>query len=87
MVSILCEWAVTTNRSGEHRAFVAAKLLDLRQAELLTPEEEDKEDDFYIGGTPVFQVNQGGWDYWSLKDNFLYHSGSFVLIKLTVLTS
>jgi len=56
VVSILCEWAVTNNRSGEHRGFVAAKLLELRQAELLSPEEEEeKEDDYYIGATPVFQ--------------------------------
>ena len=55
VVSILCEWAVTNNRSGEHRAFVAAKLLELRQIELLCPEEEDKEEGFFVGGNPVFQ--------------------------------
>ena len=65
MVTILCEWAVTGNRSGEHRAFVAAKLLDQRQTDILNPDgddEEGKEEDFFGVGssnsssTPVFQA-------------------------------
>ena len=31
VVKILCEWAVSTQRSGEHRALVVAKLLERRQ--------------------------------------------------------
>ena len=34
IVHTLCEWAVTAMRSGEHRCFVAAKLLERRQSEL-----------------------------------------------------
>ncbi len=64
MVTILCEWAVTGNRSGEHRAFVVAKLLDQRQSDILNPDSDEeengggKDEDFYSGGgggTPVFQ--------------------------------
>jgi mediator of RNA polymerase II transcription subunit 12 len=65
VVTILCEWAVTGNRSGEHRAFVVAKLLDQRQSDILNPDSDEeenggKEEDFYSGGgggsgTPVFQ--------------------------------
>lgn len=65
-MTILCEWAVTSNRSGEHRAFVAAKLLDQRQTDVLNPDGDDedgKEEDFYGAAsgaagsslTPVFQ--------------------------------
>ncbi len=67
MVTILCEWAVTGNRSGEHRAFVVAKLLDQRQSDILNPDSDEeengggKDEDFYSGGaggggTPVFQA-------------------------------
>ena len=46
VVLILCEWAVTSERSGEHRAFVAAKLLEQRQTDLLSPDSgEEKEGD------------------------------------------
>ena len=62
VVLILCQWAVTSNRSGEHRAFVAAKLLEQRQSDLLSPESGDteKEDEetgggSYYAGAPVFQ--------------------------------
>ena len=34
VVHTLCEWAVTSMRSGEHRCFVVAKLLERRQGEL-----------------------------------------------------
>jgi hypothetical protein len=66
VVTILCEWAVTGNRSGEHRAFVVAKLLDQRQSDILNPDSDEeenggggKDEDFYSGGgggTPVFQA-------------------------------
>nr|CAB3263723.1 mediator of RNA polymerase II transcription subunit 12-like protein [Phallusia mammillata] len=32
VIGLLCEWAITAKRLGEHRAAVVAKLLDLRQA-------------------------------------------------------
>lgn len=34
-IKILCEWAVTSKRSGEHRSMVVAKLLEKRQNELI----------------------------------------------------
>jgi len=57
VVNILCQWAVTNNRSGEHRAFVAAKLLEQRQTDLLSPDtgEEKEEEEVYFTGPPVFQ--------------------------------
>ena len=35
VVMILCQWAVTNKRSGDHRAFVAAKLLEQWQSDLV----------------------------------------------------
>ena len=60
VVLILCQWAVTNKRSGEHRAFVAAKLLEQRQADLLAgagenSEEKEEEETVYYPGPPVFQ--------------------------------
>ncbi|KAL9908703.1 mediator complex subunit kohtalo isoform 2-T2 [Glossina fuscipes fuscipes] len=40
-VRILCEWAVSSQRWGEHRAIVVALLLDKRQIEVTTPNEPD----------------------------------------------
>lgn len=34
VVTLLCEWAVCSKRSGRHRAMVVAKLLEKRQAEI-----------------------------------------------------
>ncbi len=34
MIQQLCEWAVSTKRTGEHRAIVVAKLLEKRHSEL-----------------------------------------------------
>ena len=34
VVKLLCEWAVTNKRFGQHRAFIVAKLLERRQNEL-----------------------------------------------------
>lgn len=45
VIKLLCEWAVTTKRTGEHRALVVAKLLEKRQNELLTERENKKGDD------------------------------------------
>jgi len=35
LLHTLCDWAVSAMRSGEHRAFVVAKLLERRQAKLI----------------------------------------------------
>jgi mediator of RNA polymerase II transcription subunit 12 len=35
LLHTLCDWAVSSMRSGEHRAFVVAKLLERRQAKLV----------------------------------------------------
>lgn len=45
VIKLLCEWAVTTKRTGEHRALVVAKLLEKRQSELLSERENEKGDD------------------------------------------
>ncbi len=34
VIQLLCEWAVSTKRTGEHRAIVVAKLLEKRHSEL-----------------------------------------------------
>lgn len=34
IVTLLCEWAVSTKRSGEHRALVITKLLEKRQMDI-----------------------------------------------------
>jgi mediator of RNA polymerase II transcription subunit 12 len=57
-VKILCEWAVSTHRWGEHRAMAVARLLDKRQSEVLMNENDnvdDKDSDFGYSGTPIFQ--------------------------------
>ncbi len=41
VVLTLCEWAVTSRRSGEHRAFVVAKLLERRQAEMTSGQDSN----------------------------------------------
>lgn len=51
IVKLLCEWAVTTKRTGEHRALVVTKLLEKRQNELLAEKENDKPDDKEIDST------------------------------------
>jgi mediator of RNA polymerase II transcription subunit 12 len=38
VVQILCEWAVSSQRSGEHRAMAVAKLLEKRQSDLMSGE-------------------------------------------------
>ena len=57
VVMILCQWAVTNKRSGEHRAFIAAKLLEQRQADLSQDNnngDKEEEETFY-SGPPIFQ--------------------------------
>ena len=57
VVMILCQWAVTNKRSGEHRAAVAAKLLEQRQSDLLAGDGTDdkEEEEVFYPGPPVFQ--------------------------------
>eukprot|EP00095_Tigriopus_kingsejongensis_P004973 maker-scaffold96_size378025-snap-gene-2.33 protein:Tk04973 transcript:maker-scaffold96_size378025-snap-gene-2.33-mRNA-1 annotation:"mediator of rna polymerase ii transcription subunit 12" len=60
VVHSLCHWAVTSQRSGEHRAFVVAMLLEKRQAELsmdMDDDREDEEETFYSSEPPVFQAH------------------------------
>ncbi|KAI1305889.1 Mediator of RNA polymerase II transcription subunit 12-like protein [Halotydeus destructor] len=45
VVKLLCEWAVTTKRSGEYRALVVAKLLERRQSEILPDKVVEMADD------------------------------------------
>ncbi|XP_037934116.1 mediator of RNA polymerase II transcription subunit 12-like [Teleopsis dalmanni] len=42
-VKILCEWAVSNQRWGEHRAIVVAILLDKRQIDVTTPNIENEQ--------------------------------------------
>ena len=35
LVMLLCQWAVTPHRAGEHRPLIAAKMLLQRQTEIL----------------------------------------------------
>ena len=60
VVMILCQWAVTNKRSGDHRAFVAAKLLEQWQSDLVAgagagDNTEEKEEEVFYPGPPVFQ--------------------------------
>lgn len=44
-VRLLCEWAVTHKRSGEHRSMVVSRLLERRQNELIPESENESIDD------------------------------------------
>ncbi|KAG1673141.1 Mediator of RNA polymerase II transcription subunit 12-like protein [Nymphon striatum] len=47
LIQVLCQWAVTTQRSGEHRSLVVGKLLEKRQNEILAeryPAEDGSEE-------------------------------------------
>ncbi|KAF4529435.1 hypothetical protein B566_EDAN003531, partial [Ephemera danica] len=67
VVQLLCEWAVSTRRWGEHRAMAVAKLLERRQADLAqacdpvdVPDDKDSAASSSGGGgpppgLPVFQ--------------------------------
>ena len=54
IVDILCEWAVSAERWGEHRAMAVAKLLEKRQSEV-TGENSDNDDKDSVcsNGTPL----------------------------------
>lgn len=64
VVGILCEWAVSGLRYGEHRAMAVAKLLEKRQQEILnitnhsneTDQGDDKDSTASLpAGLPIFQ--------------------------------
>lgn len=62
IIQILCEWAVSTQRWGEHRAMVVAKLLEKRQSDLVSNDNDvgDEKDSVSSAagappGLPVFQ--------------------------------
>lgn len=64
VVKLLCEWAVSPERTGEHRALAVAALLDRRQSDAATspsPENDgaiadDKDSNVSVpGGPPMFQ--------------------------------
>lgn len=61
IVEILCEWAVSAERWGEHRAMAVAKLLEKRQSEVSGENNEnDDKDSVYSNGNgpptlPIFQ--------------------------------
>lgn len=60
IVEILCEWAVSAERWGEHRAIAVAKLLEKRQNEA-TGESNDADDKDSVcsnGGPPLALVFQ-----------------------------
>ncbi|KAJ8982058.1 hypothetical protein NQ317_001467 [Molorchus minor] len=62
VVKLLCEWAVSPERTGEHRALAVAALLDRRQSDSNptgdqeTPPGDDKDSVSSVpGGPPMFQ--------------------------------
>lgn len=62
VVKLLCEWAVSPERTGEHRALAVAALLDRRQSDTNTPGDQeatpgdDKDSNSSVpGGPPMFQ--------------------------------
>jgi mediator of RNA polymerase II transcription subunit 12 len=67
VVQLLCEWAVSTSRWGEHRAMAVARLLERRQSDLAqacdpsdVPDDKDSAASSSGGGgpppgLPVFQ--------------------------------
>ncbi|XP_076043982.1 mediator complex subunit kohtalo isoform X2 [Oratosquilla oratoria] len=62
IVRTMCEWAVSVQRSGDHRALVVARLLEKRQNDLTStesdiPDEKDSvaSNQMVSSGAPVFQ--------------------------------
>lgn len=62
VVKLLCEWAVSPERAGEHRALAVAALLDKRQSDSTvtadqdTSASDDKDSNCSApGGPPMFQ--------------------------------
>ncbi|XP_076661232.1 mediator complex subunit kohtalo [Halictus rubicundus] len=60
VVEILCEWAVSAERWGEHRAMAVAKLLEKRQSEVTgeTNDNDDKDSVCSNGNPPVLPIFQ-----------------------------
>ncbi|XP_020279147.1 mediator of RNA polymerase II transcription subunit 12 isoform X2 [Pseudomyrmex gracilis] len=60
VVEILCEWAVSAERWGEHRAMAVAKLLEKRQSEALgeTNDNDDKDSTCSNGNPPILPIFQ-----------------------------
>lgn len=61
-MKLLCEWAVSPERTGEHRALAVAALLDRRQSDTNTTTDQeaatgdDKDSNSSVpGGPPMFQ--------------------------------
>ncbi|CAG2169792.1 unnamed protein product, partial [Oppiella nova] len=52
IVRLLCEWAVSIKRTGEHRALVVAKLLEKRQTELTADKDIDLNEEMDSEVTP-----------------------------------
>lgn len=64
IVKVLCEWAVSHQRFGEHRAMVVAWLLEKRQSDItavdsLSPADDADSNDSvgFYNGLPIFQRN------------------------------
>lgn len=64
VVKLLCEWAVSPERTGEHRALAVAALLDRRQSDAAASSSgdhdgavaDDKDSNVSVpGGPPMFQ--------------------------------
>uniref|UniRef100_A0A0A9YNL5 Mediator of RNA polymerase II transcription subunit 12 n=1 Tax=Lygus hesperus TaxID=30085 RepID=A0A0A9YNL5_LYGHE len=60
IVNVLCWWAVSGNRYGEHRAIAVAKLLERRNNQVVQGQDGDNTDDkdsvtSAVPGLPVFQ--------------------------------
>ncbi|ELT92763.1 hypothetical protein CAPTEDRAFT_163894 [Capitella teleta] len=78
VVNLLCEWAVSTQRTGEHRAIVVAKLLEKRQNELASEkfsdpsEMADERDHSVTSGSEMMGLGSGGSaPFQALLMNFL----------------
>jgi len=72
MVNLLCEWAVSTNRTGEHRAIVVAKLLEKYQSDLTSSAERSTGGEYSGGGgtTPA------GDDHESIASEMIVGGGT-----------
>lgn len=64
IIKVLCEWAVSHQRFGEHRAMTVAWLLEKRQSDIIAIDSMNPSDDIdsndsdaYCSGLPVFQRN------------------------------
>lgn len=64
IVKVLCEWAVSHQRFGEHRAMVVAWLLEKRQSDITATDpsspgnDQDSNDSVgFYNGLPIFQRN------------------------------